>query len=122
MDTKIDNRALRDESRLFAIKIVQLYKHISNDKKELILSEQLLSSGTGIGANIARAGYSLNTNEYAIKLYNALQDGAATRYWLELLNQSGLLTEYEFNSTMQDLEALQKTLALTIKTFRASQA
>jgi four helix bundle protein len=118
----MDTKAIRDKSRLFASKIVQLYKHISNDKKELVLSERLLSSGTDIGANIARADYALNKNEYVIKLYNALQDGAATRYWLEVLNQSELLTEYEFNTTMQDLEELQKMLALTIKTYRASQA
>ncbi|GHV88464.1 hypothetical protein AGMMS50267_08240 [Spirochaetia bacterium] len=116
----MDKKEAQTQCRNFAVKIVQLYRHLSNNKKEAVLSEQLLRSGTGIGANLAKADCAINKNEYLTRLYSALQDCAETKYWLDVLNASGVLTEFEYNSHTQDCDTLQNMFLLAIKSLRAA--
>jgi four helix bundle protein len=113
----MDNAATR-KSKLFSVKIVQLYKHLSLNKKETVLSEHLLRAGTGIGATLAKTGCAANKQEFLGMLYAALKSCAETKYWLELLSDTALITEYEFNNTIQDCEELQDLLSAGIKSIR----
>ncbi|MDR1929572.1 MAG: four helix bundle protein [Treponema sp.] len=113
----MDNAATR-KSKVFSVKIVQLYKHLSINKKETVLSERLLQAGTGIGATLAKASCSVNNQEFLGMLYTALKACAETKYWLELLNDTALITEYEFNNTIEDCEELRTLLSAGIKSLR----
>jgi four helix bundle protein len=110
----MDNAASR-KSKIFSVKVVQLYKHLSINKKETVLSEQLLRTGTGIGATLARANCATSKQEFLDMLYAALKLCAETKYWLELLNDTALITEYEYNNTINDCEELRMLLAAGIK-------
>ncbi|GHU63330.1 hypothetical protein FACS189445_6580 [Spirochaetia bacterium] len=116
----MDNNATKTKSRQFAVKIVQIYKNLSNNKKEHIMSEQLLRVGTGIGANLAEAECAANKDDFVAKIQEALQKCAATRYWLEILKEADFITEFEFNNGIQDCDELRKILYYTIKSVRAS--
>ncbi|MDR2110227.1 MAG: four helix bundle protein [Spirochaetaceae bacterium] len=113
----MDNAGTR-KSKAFSAKIVQLYKHLAMNKKETVLSEQLLRTGTGIGAILARADCALGKEEFLGMLHTALKSCAETKYWLELLNDTALITEYEFNNTIEDCEDLRNILAAAIKNLR----
>jgi four helix bundle protein len=114
----MDNTATH-KSKAFSVKIVQLYKHLSLNKKETVLSEQLLRTGTGIGAVLAKTDCAAGKEEFLGMLYTALKSCAETKYWLELLNDTALITEYEFNHTIKDCEELQGLLAAGIKHLRS---
>ena len=74
-----------DKSKGFALRIIALYKYLCDEKKEFILSKQLLRSGTSIGANIAEASCAYSSKEFLAKMYIAFKECAETAYWLELL-------------------------------------
>ena len=114
--------AVREKCEQFSAKIIQLYRHLFNDKKETVLSEMLLRSGTSIGANLAKADFSASKNEYITKVYTALQDAAETKYWLDLLNETKTLTEFEYKSIIDGCEEMEKILLAMIKTLRAQAA
>jgi four helix bundle protein len=113
----MDNIATR-KSKTFSVKIVLLYKHLSINKKETVLSEQLLRAGTGIGAILAKADCAANKQEFLEMIYTALRSCAETKYWLELLNETDLITEYEFKNTIQECEELRGMLVSAIKNLR----
>lgn len=69
----------------FALRIVNLYKYLCNDKQEYVMSKQLLRSGTSIGANIAESEHAQSTADFITKLYIALKEANETKYWLTLL-------------------------------------
>jgi four helix bundle protein len=116
----MDINTAKEKSRLFSIKIAQLYKHLSNNKKETILSEQLLRSGTSIGARLAEAECALSRNDVLVKLHGALEKSAESRYWLEILNSADLLTEYEFKTHVQDCDELRHILFTIVKNLKAA--
>jgi four helix bundle protein len=106
----------RNKSKSFAVRIVNLYKHLCDEKKEYVLSKQVLRSGTSIGANLAEAEYSISEKEFLAKVYIALKESAETVFWLELLFQTEYLTEIEYISINEDALALLKMLKATTKT------
>ena len=116
------DKKLKLKSREFAIKVVVLHKQLSARRKESVMSEELLRCGAGIGAELAKAECALSKNDQMAKVYKALQDCAETKYWLELLNDTDYLTEFEFNDTLKDCDELGKLLVARIKTFRAASA
>ena len=109
----------RNKSKSFAVRIVKLYKHLCDDKKEYVLSKQILRSGTSIGANLAEAEYAINEKDFLAKVYIALKESAETVFWLELLFQTEYLTETEYNSHHEDALELLKMLKATTKTLTA---
>ena len=116
------DKNLKQKSRGFAAKLVLLHKQLSARKKESILSEELVRSGAGVGVELAKAECALGKNELIAKVYKALQNCAEAKYWLELLNDCGNLTEFEFNDTLKDCDELGKLLIAQIKTLRAAPA
>lgn len=102
--------------------MVLLHKQLSARKKESVMSEELLRSGAGVGADLARAECALGRNDHMAKVYKALSDCAEAKYWLELLNDTGYLTEFEFGDTLKDCDELGKLLIVRLKTLRADSA
>lgn len=84
---------LKTKSLAFSVRIVGLYRYLTEQKKEYILSKQILRSGTSIGANIYEANYGQSKVDFAAKLQIALKEAAETEYWLLLLTQTNYLEE-----------------------------
>jgi four helix bundle protein len=106
----------RNKSKKFAVRIVNLYRYLCEEKKEYVLSKQLLRSGTGIGANLAEAEYGISEKDFLAKVYIALKECAETIYWLDLLFETKHLTESEYNSIHEEALELLKMLKATTKT------
>ena len=100
----------------FAVRIVNLQKYLVNRKKETVLSNQILRSGTSIGANIHEANYAQSKADFTSKLHIALKETAETEYWLKLLIKSELLTEQEGESLIVDCLELKKLLIASVTT------
>lgn len=111
---KKDN-ILLDKSFKFAVRVVNLYKYLNN-KKEFILSKQLLRSGTSIGANINEAQDAQSINDFISKLSIALKESRESKYWIELLRETNYLTSQEANNILNDLIEVIKLLVSIIKT------
>lgn len=109
-----------EKSKLFAIRIVKLYKYLLKEKHESILSKQLVRSGTSIGANIAEAEYGISKNDFIAKMYIALKECAETQYWLDLLCASHYLSQPEYDSISSDCAELKRLLSSITKTSKDS--
>ena len=77
----------------FSIRIVKLYKYLKEEKKEFIMSKQLMRCGTSVGANLAEARRGQSTKDFTAKIYISLKEASETEYWLELLYETEYLTE-----------------------------
>ena len=100
---------------MFAIRIVNLYKFLRQEKKEFILAKQLLRSGTSIGANVSEAQQAQSRADFVAKLNIALKEVAETNYWLRLLHAAGYLSDEEFQSVHRDCREVEKILTAIIK-------
>ena len=109
-----------EKSMDFAVRIVRLYQYLCKEKKEFVLSKQLLRSGTSVGANLREAKYAQSTNDFISKNSIALKEASETEYWLELLFRTGYLTEKEYNTIIADCSELAKMLTAIIKTTKAN--
>lgn len=118
MNTKDNNKPnpLKDKSFQFALKIVQLYKFLTEEKREYIMSKQLLRSGTSIGANIREGQNAQSKADFIHKFSISQKECDETLYWLELLHQSGYLEEVEFTTTHNEASELLKMLRSSILT------
>ncbi|MBR0046128.1 MAG: four helix bundle protein [Bacteroidaceae bacterium] len=99
----------------FALRIVNLYKYLCNNKNEHVMSKQLLRCGTSIGANIAESEHAQSTADFLSKLSISLKEANETKYWITLLHKADYLTEKECESMMTDLRIIIGTLVNTIK-------
>ena len=104
------------KSKLFAIRIVRLYQFLTSEKKEFVLSKQVLRSGTSIGANLSEAIYGISKKDFLSKVFISLKECAETLYWLELLYKTSYLSEEEFNSLNEDCTELVKLFTAIAKT------
>ncbi|MGA2297589.1 MAG: four helix bundle protein [FCB group bacterium] len=109
---------LLDKSYNFALRIVKLYKYLVEEKKEYVLSKQILKSGTSIGANINEAQSGETMNDFIHNLGISLKELKETSYWLRLLKDSGYIEEKSFNSIYKDNEEILKIITKIIKTSR----
>ena len=103
------------KAKQFAKRIVFLGKHLKEEHRELILSKQIVRSGTSIGANIAEARCGCSRKDFSNKIYIALKECAETLYWIDLLHDTNYLTDDEFKSLNADCEELRKILSATTK-------
>ena len=107
---------IANKSLFFAIRIVKLYKHLNENKKEFVLSKQLLRCGTAIGALIKEAEHAQSKADFLNKMNIALKEANETVYWLLLLKETEYLSEAEFLSIKVDAEELLKLLISIVKT------
>ena len=110
----IENAVL-DKSKRFAIRVIKAYKYLCEEKKEFVLSKQLLRCGTSIGANISEAECAVSKKDFLSKMYIAFKECSETKYWLELLYLSNYLCKEEYESLYTDAEELFKLLAAITK-------
>src|SRR3954447_9130424 len=96
------DNVLKSKSFDFAIRIVKAYRHILHDSREYVLSKQLLRSGSSIGANIPEANQAQSRPDFISKLSIALKETVETEYWLDLLRETGYLTEAQAGSLLTD--------------------
>jgi|WetSurMetagenome_2_1015567.scaffolds.fasta_scaffold201220_1 four helix bundle protein len=109
---------IKDKSFKFAIRIVNLYKYLSKEKQEYILSKQILKSGTSIGANIVEAHEGISTADFSNKISIAYKESKETKYWLYLLYETDFLDRKIFNSLLKDCEEINKILFTILKKTR----
>ena len=107
---------IREKSLAFAIRIVNLYKQILEEKKEYVLSKQLLRSGTAIGALTREAEHAQSKADFLNKMNIALKEANETLYWLILLKETDYLSSEIFQSIYTDAEELLKILVSIVKT------
>ena len=106
---------IKDKSFVFAIEIVALYKILA-DKKEFVLSKQLLRSGTSIGANIRESEHAQSKADFIHKLSISLKEANETEYWLDLLFETNYLSENEFQKIKPKIIEILKLLTSIINT------
>ena len=102
----------------FTVRISKLYTYLCNEKKEYVLSKQLLRSGTSIGANLAEAQYGISKKNFFSKVNILLKETAEPMYWIEALYRAKVLNEQEFTSIFSDCEELKKLFMSITKTTR----
>ncbi len=107
---------LKDKSFRFAVRIVNLYKYLCAEKKEFVLSKQILRSGTSVGALIREAEHSESKADFVHKMAIAQKEINETIYWLELLHETGYIPVDEFESLNADAVEIIKMLTSSIKT------
>ncbi len=104
-----------DKSKAFAIRIVNLYKYLCEEKKEFILSKQLLRSGTSIGANVKEAIRGQSKADFIHKMSIALKEASESEYWLEILYETDYINKKQFESLQENIIELLKLLTSIIK-------
>jgi len=109
---------IQEKSYAFAIRIVNLYKFLCEQKKEFVLSKQMLRSGTAIGANIEEGIEGQSEKDFFAKLNIAYKEARETHYWLRLLKDTGYLSESESKSMIDDCDDILKIMASIIKTVK----
>ena len=107
---------LIEKSLHFAARIIKLNKYLVKDKKETIISKQIIRSGTSIGANINEANYGQSKADFISKMQIALKETAETEYWLRLLVLSNYITEEESKSILDDCLEIKRILISSITT------
>ena len=109
------NNVIRDKSFEFSVRIVNLYKYLTTEKRETVLSKQVLRSGTSIGANVCEALQGFSTADFIAKLNISLKEAFETDYWLRLLHRTGYIEDNQFDSIVVDCQELIKILTSIIK-------
>jgi TIGR02436 family protein len=109
---------LKERSFEFAIRIVKLVKYLQEEKKEFVLSKQLLRSGTAIGALVSEAQFGQSRADFLSKLYIALKEANESVYWIELLHATEYLNESQFQSINADSKGILALLISITKTIK----
>ena len=111
------NNIILDKTFNFAVRIVKLYKYLSNEKKEYILSKQLLRSGTSIGANVNESQAAQSKADFISKMSIASKESRESKYWINLLIQTGYLNSNDKHtkSLITEIEEIIKLLTSIIK-------
>ena len=107
---------IENKSFEFAIRIVNLYKYLTTEKKEYVLAKQLLKSGTSIGANVSEGEQALSKADFHSKMCIALKEANETYYWLRLLLATEYITEKEYISIESDIKEILALLTSICKT------
>lgn len=111
---------LYKKSLAFGVRCVKFYKYLK-EKDVYVLSKQLLRSGTSIGANVRESRFAQSPADFVSKLSIALKEAEETQYWLELMNQSGIIDEKEFTSMNNDVDELIALFTASLKTYKTNK-
>lgn len=112
---------VQEKSYAFALRIIEMYKFLSAEKREFVLSKQVLRSGTAIGALIKEAEHAQSKADFIHKMNIALKEANETTYWLSLLKDSGYIDENQFQSIYAESEELLKILVAIVKTSKQNR-
>ena len=100
----------------FSAKIIKLQHYLIKEKKESIISKQIIRSATSIGANINEANYGSSKADFIAKMHISLKECAETEYWIRLLKESEYITEEIFKNLINDCLSIKKMLVATLNT------
>ena len=110
-----------DKSKSFALRVIKLYRYLNEQKREHLLSKQLLRCGTSIGANAKESVFAQSKADFTAKMFIAQKECAETEYWLELLYESGYIDKREFESVYADCQELMRLIVASTKTLQSSK-
>ena len=110
-----NQNVVMNKSYAFALRIIKLYQYLTGEKKEYVLSKQILRSGTGVGALIKEAEHAQSKADFINKMNIALKEANETEYWLMLLKDSQYIDEKSFQSIHPENVELIKLLASIVK-------
>ena len=116
----MEEQRIQLKSRDFAIRIVNCYKYLTEQKSEYVMSKQLLRCGTSIGANARESKNAQSRLDFTSKLNIALKEADETAYWLDLLHATEYIDDKIYESISNDCTELIKMLTAIIKTLKAS--
>ena len=102
-------------SRDFALRIVNLYKFLTDEKKEFVISKQLRRSGTSIGANSFEGKNAYSREDFAYKMSVALKEAGETGFWIDLLHRANYLDDKQYDSLFQDWNHIYAVLVKIVK-------
>lgn len=109
---------IQDKSKKFAVRIIRFYNYLK-ERNQHTLGNQILRSGTSIGANLAEAANAQSDRDFLLKLNIALKECSETKYWLEILYESDTIDQTAFDSIYPDCIELEKLLTRAVKTTKA---
>ncbi len=112
----MENGILESKSFDFSVRIVNLYRFLTEEKKEFVLSKQVLRSGTSIGANVSEGEKGQSKADFYSKMSIALKEANETHYWLRLLNVTGYINDTQFSSLGKDVTEIIALLTSICKT------
>jgi len=107
---------IKEKSFDFAINIVNLYKDLSQNKKEFVMSRQLLKLGTSIGANVRETEFAQSKRDFTNKMSISLKEANETDYWLDLLHETNYLNDDDFNKFKPKSQEMLRLLVSIVKT------
>lgn len=107
---------IKTKTFAFALRVIKLYQYLQTEKKEFILSKQVLRSGTSIGAMVRESEEAESKADFIHKLAIAQKEANETEYWIDLLYQSGYLKKQQYDEVFQDITEVRKLLTSIIKT------
>lgn len=116
----MSRNVLKDKSYDFALRSVHLSRYLVEEKREFVLSKQMLRSATSIGANVEEASQAQSKLDFIHKLSISQKESFETHYWIRLLRDSELINAPLAASLLADCEELQKLLTASIKTSKAN--
>ena len=102
----LKDNLLAELTKKFALRIIKLYRYLTHEKQEFVISKQVYRSGTSIGANVAESKNAQSKADFVNKLSIALKEADETKYWLELLYESEVISQSEFDSVHNDLKVI----------------
>ncbi|MBQ4406019.1 MAG: four helix bundle protein [Bacteroidales bacterium] len=111
-----EENLIASKSKAFAIRSINLYKYLTESKKEFVMSKQLLRSGTSIGANVKEAIRGQSKADFGAKMNIALKEASESEYWIELLYETDFINAIESESMLADCRELLKLLTSIVKT------
>lgn len=115
------NSIAYDKAYAFAIRIIEAYKYLGCEKKEFILSKQLLQCGTSVGANLAEANGAISSADFSSKVSISYKEILEVKYWLSLLKDTGYIEEKVFQSIFADADEIAKILFSILKKTRMNK-
>jgi len=111
-----------DKAKDFAVEIINMCKSIKEIKRESVMTNQLMRSGTSIGANIHESKYAHGTADFISKMQIALKECYESEYWLELLNRTGYIDDEQYKSIINNCGQIRRMLISTINTVKENSA
>ena len=111
-----EDNAVVVKSKSFAVRTIRLYQYLCNEKKEFVISKQILRSGTSIGANVREGLRGQSKSDFIHKMSISLKEASENEYWLELLFETEYIDKKQFDNIYIDCQELIKLLTSIIKT------
>ena len=116
------NNPLSVQSKAFAVRIINMYKYLTEEKREFVISKQILRAGTSIGANIAEAQVAQTKADFIYKIQISLKEANETDYWMDSLFKTGYITSTQYESMSNDLNSLIYMMIRILKTAKENQS